>query len=878
MAPAMPPTKKVWGDYELHLDQLLGRGGMGAVYRGRQISVDRPVAIKVLKKELATPDFVKRFKREAALLARLVDSHVVQVFGAGEADGEHFFAMEYVEGQDLSSMVKAGRRFSVEELLDITIQTALALKAAWKFKIVHRDIKPSNVLVTRDKQVKVMDFGLAKNPDMDLTHTELIMGTAKYISPEQATGGDVDIRADLYSLGVVLYELATGRAPFVGESPTSVIYQHVHKAPVPPKQYNSSLPESVSAMILRCLAKRPDERYQTPDDLLADAKSIQEGVSIDERTLLLAETTGSVPGPTILSRSGAATMPMDEPTVAKAGPRAPGPEPPPAPGGMGLYVSLAAALLILGGAGWYIAGVVGGVEPPVVDNGGTTAPPPVTTDGLPPVTTGSPPPPPTTAPPPNDAYKERYAEAQRLFTDEKWAAARGEFEKLAREIPRDDARQPVIQDRLTTCAYQEAIGAAEKLAPQSRDLAIAEYQRALAILPAGDVRREAAEKLIKALNFAKWRDSGREKMGKDWAGAAKEFERALPFATGDEDTETREYKRFCERYIEASELLYGRKEHQQARDIFSLLRGKPLGFDADLVGKIGECDAELDKIRRAELAERERKFQAAYDRGKAARAKAQWAAASDAFEEAALQGVAGPPDFAMLRKEARAAKEAPEGMIYLPAATVLFGLGGSEAVEGPQQERALPAFYVDAREVTVGQYRKFLAAKAGHGSCHATEPEDKKQGRHEPANWSDSLDADAAVTGVDWYDAYAYAMWAGKRLPTEAEWERAAGTELFGGAPRRWPWGSEFGKGDAPSACGCEGMGNGVLEWTADWYAAYPGGKASRPEFGETRRALRGGYLSEDDAKEETRVAHRSYFAPDARRAYVGFRCVKAAD
>src|SRR6185503_7076517 len=165
---------KTWGDFEINFERLLGRGGMGAVYMGRQISLNRPSAIKILKQDLTSnPEFVKRFHREAALLARLVDNHVVQIFGAGEAE-------------DYASKVRKGHKFTTEEVLKVGEAVGLALQAAWRHRIIHRDIKPSNILLTKQGgQTKVMDFGLAKNPDSDLTESEVIMGTAKYMSPEQ---------------------------------------------------------------------------------------------------------------------------------------------------------------------------------------------------------------------------------------------------------------------------------------------------------------------------------------------------------------------------------------------------------------------------------------------------------------------------------------------------------------------------------------------------------------------------------------------------------------------------------------------------------------------------------------------------------------------
>jgi len=275
MSEPEPVSKtRIWGDYEVYLDQIIGRGGMGAVYRGRQISLNRNVAVKILRKDLtSSEESIRRFQREAGLLANLIDSHVVQVYGAGEGDSGHFYAMEIVEGKDLASLLKQGKKFTSDEIIDIAYRTGRALAAAARQHIVHRDIKPSNILLGNDGSVKVMDFGLAKSPETDITFTDVIMGTANYISPEQAAGTVVDIRSDIYSLGGVLYELATNRPPFQGPGPASVIYQHAKAAPTPPRKLNPDIPEMLEALILRCLAKKAANRYQTADELVEDARA-----------------------------------------------------------------------------------------------------------------------------------------------------------------------------------------------------------------------------------------------------------------------------------------------------------------------------------------------------------------------------------------------------------------------------------------------------------------------------------------------------------------------------------------------------------------------------------------------------------------------------
>ncbi|MBI2931581.1 MAG: protein kinase [Planctomycetes bacterium] len=857
---------KIWNDYEVHFDQVLGRGGMGAVYRGRQISVNRPVAIKVLKRDLATVEFVHRFRREGELLARLIDSHVVQVFGAGEAEGEHYLAMEYVDGQDLASAIRSGRRFSVEEVLDLAVQTAMALKAAWRFRIVHRDIKPSNIIITKDKQVKVMDFGLAKNPELELTRTDLIMGTAKYIAPEQATGGSVDIRADIYSLGVVLYEMATGSAPFTGDSPTAVIYQHVHKTPAPPKMRNPSLPDSVNALILRCLAKRPEERYQTPDELITDATGMREGVSSDERTVLYAETAATRPTSRSAAQQATGNGAVEEPSSGRAA----------------MYLCLLVAGTILGTVGWFVAKAVKQADARHVAAGGSpdAAVIPAVDPGVGPDDGSASPaagetPDPLVVPDTSPEHEARYQEAVRALKDEKWESARDLLKKLENDLPKDDRMRAEIREKLVACEVQLAIAAAKSAS--SPELAIAGYERALGMLPEGDDRRAETADAIRLLKFKKFMGEGRERMGKDWRRAAEKFAEAKKQAVGAEADEAGEYEQFCDRFAQAASMLYEERRYAEALEIFEKLRVKPLGFGGELDSHIQSCRTRMGEIEAAAVEARRKTFTAAFEKGKAEFFRGDWNAALASLETAARQNVDRSAEFESWLRRARAAVSTPQGMVYVPAGRFRLGAGGADGVCGPEQDCDLAAYAIDVREVTNGEYRKFLEAAPGHERCHPQEPPEKRQEGHEPLGWSASLDPNAPVTGVDWFDAQAYAAWAGKRLPTEAEWERAAGTARFGGVRRAYPWGDEY-KGSGPSLVGCEGMANTVLEWTSDRLQPYRGSLAAHPNFGEQYRAVRGGWVSDSESEEEARVTHRKSFLPTARRPYVGFRCAKSAE
>ncbi len=271
---------QIWGDFEL--GDLLGRGGMGAVYRGRQISLDRAVAIKVLPSHLSeNANFRQRFQLEAKAVAQISSPHVVAVYFAGVHDGHHYFAMEYVEGKDLSVQLRDGFKPTHKEALDLVLQAARGLSAAGELGIVHRDIKPGNMMVTKKGTVKLMDFGLvrvARAEETGLTMAGTIMGTVSYFSPEQGRGDRCDSRTDIYALGVVFYELLTRRLPFTGGDATSVIYQHIHQDPKPPKSIDPLIPEGYQAVVLKCLQKDAENRYQTAADLVKDLEAIASGL------------------------------------------------------------------------------------------------------------------------------------------------------------------------------------------------------------------------------------------------------------------------------------------------------------------------------------------------------------------------------------------------------------------------------------------------------------------------------------------------------------------------------------------------------------------------------------------------------------------------
>ena len=275
-------TPRVFSErYELN--HLIARGGMAEVYRAHDRLLDRPVALKVLFPELSVDrSFVERFRREAQAAANLSHPNIVPVFDWGEDTGTYFIVMEFIDGRPLSSILKSAGPLSAERTADIGAHVAAALGYAHKHGVVHRDVKPGNVLITDDGQVKVTDFGIARavNTEESLTQTGAVMGTATYFSPEQAEGLGVDSRSDIYSLGVVLFEMVTGRPPFLGESPVAVASKHVRDNPPAPRELNPQVPPTFEAIILKSMAKDPAHRYATAEELRADLVRFSEGRNV----------------------------------------------------------------------------------------------------------------------------------------------------------------------------------------------------------------------------------------------------------------------------------------------------------------------------------------------------------------------------------------------------------------------------------------------------------------------------------------------------------------------------------------------------------------------------------------------------------------------
>ncbi|HEY5524945.1 MAG TPA: Stk1 family PASTA domain-containing Ser/Thr kinase, partial [Clostridium sp.] len=258
--------------------EQIGEGGMSIVYKARCNKLDRFVAVKILKNKLCdNAEIVTKFKREATAIATLSDNNIVNVLDVGTQDNINYIVMEYVKGKTLKEVIREFGKLNYETTIKIGTQIAKALDCAHKNKIIHRDIKPQNILVTEEGLIKVTDFGIAKLATSEtLTNTTTIMGSAQYFSPEQAKGYIIDARTDIYSFGVVMYEMATGKLPFEADSPVSIALKHIQEEPVPPKQINSRIPDSLNKLILKAMEKDANKRYQTAREIINDLQKIKE--------------------------------------------------------------------------------------------------------------------------------------------------------------------------------------------------------------------------------------------------------------------------------------------------------------------------------------------------------------------------------------------------------------------------------------------------------------------------------------------------------------------------------------------------------------------------------------------------------------------------
>src|SRR5246127_3097392 len=275
LQPVLEAGAVLAGRYEIL--QTLGEGGMGAVYKARDLELDRMVALKVIRPELArNPAIIDRFKKELLLSQRVTHRNVIRIYDLGEGDGVKFITMEFVEGEDLRTLIHERKKFPPEEAVGIMEQICLALDAAHQVNVIHRDLKPQNVMRDKTGRILVMDFGLARTFEGDgMTQTGALVGTMEYMSPEQALAKELDQRSDIFSAGLIFYELLSGQMPYRAESAVASLIRRTQERARPISEHDSTIPQTLSNIVSKCLEREPAGRYQTARDLLADLESWQ---------------------------------------------------------------------------------------------------------------------------------------------------------------------------------------------------------------------------------------------------------------------------------------------------------------------------------------------------------------------------------------------------------------------------------------------------------------------------------------------------------------------------------------------------------------------------------------------------------------------------
>ena len=899
------------------ITKKLGEGGMGAVYLGEHEALRRVSAIKILPGTYANnPTLVARFFREARAAGKIRHQNIVEVFNVGQDQGLHFIEMEFVKGKSLKDMMEEGR-IELDEVIRIIKDTATGLKAAHDADVIHRDIKPDNVMVTEEGSIiKIADFGLARSIEgesMDLTKTGQIMGTPTYISPEQADAQKTDQRTDIYSLGATFYHMATDEKPFTGESPMVILLKHINEEPVPPKQHNPDMPDSISMIIDKMMAKRLDQRYQSMEEVIKDIESFQGGATISYKIKKKKKfPVKRVAAAIVLAFLSMATVFYVQYKKAS------GVE------GQANTMLSEAKDVWKDGQGDLLATLDKVKESLDIFN----LPEAVEFQAeLKAVQT----------------YNVEWDIGMKAYKAENWAEAVLAFERArAAKITED------VDDKLSVARFEAAMVSAEEFRiKKDWQQAIDAFNEAIGLGKGESQKakarsaRDAARVSLNQATFEKHLKDGAIALSKgdldDAQTAMVTASKIFPDNPRIMELETsiavrrktvREEVEF-RGVFEKAVTQYGAQNFVAAIAYFEeanlILQGTPALKDLlseeveDLDKKLksanyekrmadGRAAAQRDKGREAI-----RRFKEALAYGtrvetgiaqgeiyKVAMGIARPAWADKDEDEAdwaiteALVARPDDPEASALKAEVKRFTVTPEGMVYIPGGPFVAGsVEKAEKKNNPQRKLTVAPFYIDLHEVTNRDFRRFVDAggykkkelwdEEGWARREKFRTTDRKG--HGPRSWATEKEygkvgPDFPVVGISWYEARAYAKWAGKRLPADEEWEYAAGYDPSTGTKYTFPWGDEwedrkgnfitrvrpvpiynFAETDV-SPWGCCNMGGNAAEWT----------NSAKGEPG-----LRGGSFKTGSLQAKARITNVKRPLARARPPDGGFRCAKSA-
>ncbi|MFH1226380.1 MAG: SUMF1/EgtB/PvdO family nonheme iron enzyme [Planctomycetota bacterium] len=958
------------GDFEFDKSKFLGKGAWGDVYLGKQVSLNRPVAIKILKKELtADSDFVKRFRREAECLAKLANEHIIQVYSAGEHQGSYYFIMEFVQGMPLSKFVEQKHKFTHDELAYVGLSVAQALKAAWNSpaKIVHRDIKPANIIVSlpsaiispkggttgivedmptsginiKEGTVKVMDFGLAKvsqEGDKDATLAGTVIGTPKYISPEQGMGNPADVRSDIYSLGIVMYEMGTGQIPFQGESAVSMIRHHIYDSAKPPSQVNKDIPPTLDAIIMKCIHKDPNSRYANPSQLIEDLTAFQSG-----GTLKFAESSVSTLDATMLGTS--VVQPKSKKKLVFISGSA--------------VVVLVAAVVI-----WQITTRKKPQEMPLPQNPNQAANTNAvtasnTTQTFPPIPTKIVETTETREDPLAKEILELLNKAIGLIETNDLEGAKDIVNQVLLKAPTNAKAKELLDDINKRIDTREKIRLAEAynkdpIAPIENPL-ISEQKKFNYITELIEEKKfsEAKDEVAKLIDredlaispgaiyfgmrlILLEKGTGYlDNMNKYLSKLKRLYPNSDCITPGEELVKQAVAQADADSFNETEKQTQKTKDYTDKIKIITdfITRNPNSRFLDKAKGLLDQFKDELVKQRLANYKTTLQEAQNYFDQNQfddsiksldIALALTDDPSEAETLREKVELALWKSKGFEPLTKDrdpitkaylkVKTVKDGAE-MVLIAGGNFTMGSEDGNTDEKPAHSITISPYYIDIYEVTNAQFKKFVEATG-----HKTDAENSGKGWafidgileldvsgvswKNPSGAGSNIDTimDYPVVQVSWADANAYAQWAGKRLPTEAEWEKMArGNSTF-----KYPWGNEWstqkcntvenGSGGPAkpgsflmdkNLSGCFDIIGNVSEWCSDfydenYYSISDNLNPTGPKSG-IFRVIRGGSWISKGA--DTKITTRKRGGISSRKQptgpvyfwsnYIGFRCVK---